>query len=325
MVLNAVNSLGITRTDTTSPGTVLAVSPDNTYVVISDPVRQVISLENSSGTVVSTYGASCTAPNCRAEFSPDSQTLYISAGNQILVWSTFTGWTQINPATSGGTSVTDVAVTVPSVGAYFAGPITTARSYCPISTQTGATTESNVFYPAADSSPAVTDRLAATNDGKHILGASITPAPTLSDLRVTIPTGACPTTGSLTFSSTLSTTLLSSITASSITGVWPTSDSSIAFITYSGSGGAIPAYVPASSGSGTLSYIKLSGNAVAPVSGVLSADNTTFYTGTTGDNLVHLINRSTLTDSSTLAPNLTNPSGAVVPVDLLVQKPRKTT
>jgi len=55
------------------------------------------------------------------------------------------------------------------------------------------------------------------------------------------------------------------------------------------------------------------------------------YAATSGDNLVHIINRSTLTDSSTLAPNLVaapNQSvsaGTVVPVNLLVQKPRKTT
>jgi hypothetical protein len=71
--------------------------------------------------------------------------------------------------------------------------------------------------------------------------------------------------------------------------------------------------------------VKLSGSATAPIAGVVSADNTTFYAGTTGDNLVHLINRSTLTDASTLAPNLTNAAGATVPVNLLVQKPRRTT
>jgi hypothetical protein len=53
--------------------------------------------------------------------------------------------------------------------------------------------------------------------------------------------------------------------------------------------------------------------------------------GTQTDNLVHLINRSTLSDSSTLAPNLTAAPGLTVtfgspvPVNLLVQKPRKTT
>jgi hypothetical protein len=105
----------------------------------------------------------------------------------------------------------------------------------------------------------------------------------------------------------------------------PTSDSSVAFITYTGSGGVLPAYAPAASGPGTTTYIKLSGTATAPIAGVISADNTTLYVGTSGDNLVHLINRSTLTDSSTLAPNLTSPTGTIVPVNLLVQKPRKTT
>ena len=56
-----------------------------------------------------------------------------------------------------------------------------------------------------------------------------------------------------------------------------------------------------------------------------SADNTTFYAGTSGDNLVHLIDRSSLTDTSTLTPNLTSPTGGTVSVNLMVQKPRKTT
>jgi hypothetical protein len=327
MVLNAVNTLSITRVDTSSPGTVLAVSPDGSTVVLSDPVKQITTLESSTGGIISTYGGVGT----RAEFTPDSQTLYVTAGNQLLVYSAYTGWTSITPATAGGTPVNDVAVTVPSVGAYFAGPTTTARGYCSISTPSSTPgNENNVFYPPADSSAAVTDRLAATNDGLHILGATVTPVPTLSDLHVTIPIGACPATGGLTFSSTFLTTPLSPITANpanggAITGVYPASDSSIAFITYNGSGGVLPAYAPAASGNGTTTYIKLSGTAVAPVSGALSADNTTFYTGTTGDNLVHLITRSNLTDSSTLAPNLTNPAGAVVPVDMIVQKPRRTT
>ena len=127
------------------------------------------------------------------------------------------------------------------------------------------------------------------------------------------------------YSSTLSTSVLSQISATSITGIWPTPDATLAFITYSGTGGVLPAYAPAASGSGQLNYIKLSGSATAPLSGVVSSDNSTFYTGTAGDNLVHIINRNTLTDSSTLAPNLTGPSGNAVPVDLLAQKPRKTT
>jgi hypothetical protein len=321
MVVNGIGALGITRTDIGSPGTILAVSPDGSIVVLSDPVKQITTLETSSGGTISTFGGVGT----HAEFAPDSQTVYITAGNQLLVYSAYTGWTNITPATSGGTPVTDVAITTPSVGAYFAGPITTARGYCPISTPTSPTTEANVFYPPADSSPSITDRIAATSDGLHVLGATATPAPTLSDLRVSIPIGACPAVGGLTFSNTLSTTVLSPVTATAITGVFPTSDSTLAFVTYTGSGGVLPAYAPVTSGPGTATYIKLSGTAIAPIAGVISADNSTFYAGTSGDNLVHLITRSTLTDTSTLAPNLTNPTGTVVPVDLLVQKPRKTT
>jgi hypothetical protein len=352
MVLNAVNTLAITRTDPTSPGTVLAVSPDGSTIVISDPVKQVTTLESSSGSAITTYGGVGT----RAAFSPDSQTAYITAGNQLLIYSDYTGWTSITPATAAGTPVTDVAVTVPAVGAYFAGPTTTARGYCPSSTATtvgGVVTETNVFYPPADSSPAIMDRIAATNDGLHILGATVTPTPTLNDLRVEIPAGnangpsvtvTCPvgtqttgsggttgTTGGLTFSNTKSTISLTPVAATAITGVLPTSDSTLAVVTYTGSGGVLPAYVPSPSGSGAISYIRLSGTATAPIAGVISADNSTIYVGTQTDNLVHLINRSTLSDSSTLAPNLTAApgltvtQGSTVPVNLLVQKPRKTT
>jgi hypothetical protein len=329
MVVTAVNTLSLSRTDIDSPGVVLAVSPDDGEIVISDPIKQITTIESTSGSVVSTYGGVAT----HAEFTPDDQTVYITAGNQLLIYSNYTGWTSITPATSGGTPVTDVAITVPGVGAYFAGPFTTARGYCSSSTSTGPTTESNVFYPIADTPSIVTDRIAATNDGLHILGANMSPAPTLSDLHVTIPIGACPAVGGLTFSSSApSTTLLSQVTATtvngiapSINGVLPTSDSTLAFVTYNGAGGVLPAYAPAASGSGSLTYIKLSGTAIAPVAGVISADNTTVYVGTSGDDLVHLINRGTLSDSSTLAPNLTGPNGAPVPVNLLAQKPRRTT
>jgi hypothetical protein len=337
MVLNAVNALSLSRADTSSPGTVLALSPNGSLLVISDPVHQVTTLESSSGSVISSYGGVAT----HAEFSPDSQTVYIAAGNQLLVYSLFTGWTNITPATP----VSDVAITVPSVGAYFAGPTTTARGYCPASTPTtvnGVTTETNIFYPPADFDSATTDRIAATNDGLHILGVTAaTSKPTLSDLRVTIPVGACTpattpltnttVTSGLSFSHTLSTAPLSPLTATAITGVLPASDSTIALITYTGSGGVLPAYAPSASGPGTTTYIKLSGTATAPIAGVISADNATIYAATSGDNLVHLISRSTLTDTSTLAPNLlaapnqSVPAGTVVPVNLLAQKPRSTT
>lgn len=352
MVVNAT-SLAITKQDTTVHGVVLSVSPDNSTVVISDPVRQQIYLYNSSGTVSTTYGGVGT----HAAWSPDSQTVYIAAGNQILVHSSFSGWKQLSPATSGGTAVNDVTVTVPAVGAYFSGPVTTARGYCSATTSDTSTappTVSNIFYPTADSVAALTDRLAATNDGFHILGANASAA-TLNDIQVNLaPVAAttngpgsltasggitCPTNGAdLTFSSVVAPIALTGIVPTAITGVLPTSDSKVAFVTYTGTGGVLPYYVPPTFGSGgntsgvgipgTYNTIPLTAPAIAPVAGIISADNTTLYVGTSGDALVHLINTGTFTDTKTIAPNLPSATGATgtfaIP-NLLVQRPRKTT
>ncbi|SFS20870.1 hypothetical protein SAMN05421771_3913 [Granulicella pectinivorans] len=318
MVYNAVSN-AVTREDTSSPGLVLAVSPDGNTVVITDPVRKVTTLETSAGAVITTYGASST----HAAWTPDSQTVYITAGSQLLVYSTQSGWHAIAPTTP----VLDVATTTPSVGAYFAGATTTARGYCPITTANGTTSTTNIFYPDAGVVGPITDRIAATNDGNHILGVTATTGtPQLTDFVVGIPFGSCPSTG-LNFTTTATNqAFLTGVTATAITGVVPSTDSSVAFITYTGTGGVLPSYIPAAPGPGTVGSVKLSGTAIAPVAGVFSSDNTTFYVGTSGDNLVHIINRTTMTDTKTIAPNLPILNGTTpVAPNLMVQRPRKTT
>jgi trimeric autotransporter adhesin len=346
ITLSAVNTLSVTRIDATSPGVMLAVSPDGSTLVLTDPLRQTVSLESSSGNLITTFGGVGT----HAVFAPDSQTVYITTGtvttpangttpaviapsDTVLVYSNFTGWSQV----TNSVPALDATVTVPAVGAYFAGSTTTARGYCAISTPTtvaGVTSVANAFYPPADTAPVPTDRIAATFNGLHILGATAAPKATLNDLLVKIPSNnttgapvsvACPLTGGLTFSNVPSTTVLSPVTATAITGVIPTTDSALAFVTYTGSGGVLPVYTPSASGPGTMTYVPLSGTATAPIIGTESADNSQFYVGTSGDNLVHVINRSTLTDSSTLAPNLPSVTGGIAPVNLIAQKPRKTT
>jgi hypothetical protein len=122
------------------------------------------------------------------------------------------------------------------------------------------------------------------------------------------------------------------VTATAITGVFPTSDSAIAFVTYQGSGAIVPTYIPQATGAGTLGSIALStalGTPIAPIVGVVSADNQTFFAGTTGDNAVHLITKQTdgtYKDTTTpLAPKLPDVNGNIVAPNLLVQKPRKAT
>ncbi len=127
----------------------LAVSPDGTSLIISDPRKQLIYLYASAGTIISTYGGVAT----HAQFTPDNQTVYITMGtvgannvvtptNQLLVHSNFTGWT----LTTLGAPASDVAITVPSVGAYLAGSPTTGRSYCASTTVYGNATQCDVDH-----------------------------------------------------------------------------------------------------------------------------------------------------------------------------------
>jgi hypothetical protein len=345
--------------DTTVTGQVLAISPDGTTLVISDPIRQLVYLySTASSGVLTQYGGVGTY----AAFTPDSSTVYITLGsynsstgvttpnNQLLVHSTFTGWY----STSSAQPTSNIALAVPSVGAFFAGSPTTARSYCPVTTTsttngaiTSSSTTSNTFYPDAQVTGPQTDQIATTNDGLHLLGATATPAPTFTDLLLStpavgkspaapgLPIGACPTTDltPVKFVATPTFTgALSGVTPTAITGVDPTSDSKIAFVTYTGSGGVLPTYMPQATGAGTLGSIALQkssfGTPVAPVIGVVSADNQTFYVGTSGDNVVHLITNGTngYQDTTTpIAPKLTDTNGNIVTPNLLVQKPRKAT
>ena len=353
MTFNAVSNT-LTNQDPSVTGTVLAVSPDGTLVVITDPIRNFVYLYNGGGTggIKTQFGGVAT----HAAFSPDSQTVYITLGdynastgaitpnNQLLVYSQFTGWYQ----TTSSQATTDVALGVPAVGAFFGGTPTTARSYCPVSTlagtqQTTSSTTTNVFYPDAGVLGPATSRLATTNDGLHVLGATATAFTDLALKTGTtpgLPIGDCPVippggavTPPVTFGTSVAFTgALPGVTATSVTGVFPTSDSTTAFVTYTGTGGVVPAYKPQLTGPGTLTSIPLStalGTPIAPVTGVVSADNQTFYAGTSGDNAVHLITKQpdgSYKDVTTpIAPKLPDVNGNIVAPNLLVQKPRKAT
>ena len=360
----------LTKQDTTVAGNVLAVSPDGTTLVITDPVRQLIYLYNATSGALS--APSQGGVGSHAQFSPDSQTVYITTGtvttpaspgtpatsttpaipptpavitpgNQLLIHSTFTGWT----TTIQAAPAADVAVTVPSVGAYLAGSNTTGLSYCNANVTTTGTPLANNFFPIADTTGVATDRVSATNNGLHILGATTT---NLVDLGFSqplapppaagAPQGGCPIpvpSNYFTPSRGSTTTApLSGITATTINGIVPTSDSSLAVVTYSGTGGVLPVYAPVASGAGAVTNVPLlqvTGQAAptAPVIGVISSDNSTIYVGTTGDNLVHLINRTTLTDDTTktIAPNLqqningVDQPNTIATPNLLVQHPKK--
>ena len=318
----------------TIPGIVLAVSPDGGTLVIADSTRNVTSLYSSSGGLESTYAGVGT----RAQWTPDSSTVYIAAGNTMLVHSSFSGWTStpVSPAYQ------DVAVTVPAYGAYFAaGTQVAGRTYCATSTGTAPSNPppavSNTFFPQTETELVPVQRLTATSDGAHVLGLGFAggTVPNLYDLAITPLTGAtdqrlvCTTaTGPVLLSSSPTAKPLNIPAASTFNTVVPALNSSLAFVTYSvpaGGTGALPYYVPAT---GALGSLTLNGTATAPLAGAFSSDSKTFYVGTSGDNALHLltINGTTVTDSSTITLNLQNVSGTgTAAPNLVVQRVKRAT
>jgi hypothetical protein len=325
----------------TIPGVVLAVSPDGGAVVVTDPARQTVSLVGN-GVVATSYG---NVVGSSAAWSPDSQTVYITTtSHTLLTHSAFNNWqvTNTNPIYS------DVTVTVPHIGAYFSGPVTEGRSYCATTTivtpgsNGNPPTTANEYYPLADSLAVPNDRLAATTDGKHILGATVAGGtPTLNDMSVTLPvTTPCPQPPSAVppdfFKSTNSPVAIPGITATRIDDIVPATNSTLAFVTYTGSSGILPEYIVPASGAGSIVKVQLgngSTTSTAPLSGVFSTDNLSFYVGDS-DGQVHIlsINGTTVTEKTGVGvgvlqpalPNATstgNPNAA--PVNLIAQHPKK--
>jgi hypothetical protein len=339
------------------PGVVLAVSPTGSTVVINDQLRQVIYLYSvSAGSFTSIGGVAF-----RAQYSPDGTTVYITGidpatgQNTLFVNGANTGWSQY-PLTNQPTyscqleaagTVTvptynpswdpycgpSLTITVPSVAAFLSGNSTAARSYCP-------NTNSNPpYYPPAGDVGVATQQLTATADGNHVLGAEGT---TFSDIWLTnldptsntqvpgVPVGACPAYSgpALTLNTAVNSGTLP-VSASEIDQVVSSPDSSVAFVTYTATtaSGVLPYYNPSASALafGTLGTVQLSSGAQAPIAGIFSPDGSIFFTSTSGDDLVHLVNTTTLTDTQTINPVLTNGTGIAVPAQFLAVKSRSTT
>jgi hypothetical protein len=357
----------LTKQDPNAPGVVLAVAPNDSTLLINDQLRNLFYIYTAGSGVSSTFGGL----GASAAWTPDSQTLYItdsaalggSHTDTLYVYTQNTGWTTYPlPATASLNGERSLAVTIPSVGAYFSGASTVAHTWCPIGTV--GDYNSMTFYPLSDTVAAQTDVLTATADGSHILGASALAGGSvqLADIGVVIPDGVdgeCTVqpTEDFTTSGTLNATVaVSQVSAAQINQVVastlpPTSTTTLgaglAFITYdpfnvNATGALLPYYLPASSGAGTVGYVTLSGtNVAAPLAGAFSPDNTLFFVSTEGDNLVHYIDVKTLTDKQQISPQLPactpvsaggtdagcayTGSGTIVPSTQIAVKPRQTT
>ena len=331
MALTTTND-ALIAPNTNVPGVVLAVSPDNKQVLINDQSRRVFYIYNASG---ATVASQFTGLGSAAEWTPDAKTLYITDSatlggnhtNTLYVFNANTGWTTYSLPGGG----TNLALTIPSVGAYVAGTTeTVAHTWCPAgNTNNYAGIQ---FYPVGDTVSTPTDVLTSTTDGQHMLGAAIAGGGTeLSDIKVSIPfnavsTGsggsassvnlpiACPQSGGTMSALEIThpfptTTTPVDVPATSLNQLVMSPASNLAFLTYDGTtpGGRLPYYLPGNGGApGSLNYIQLTGgNAViAPIAGAFSLDNQYFFVSTSGDALIHFVKTSNLQDTQQINPAL---------------------
>jgi len=336
----------VTKQDPSAPGVVLAVSPNNQSLLINDQVRQVFYIYSAAGSVTSTFGGMGSA----ASWTPDSKTLYITdskalGGNHsdnLYVFNANTGWTTYplaasdpnDPTTNPGAQ--NLAVTVPGVGAFLSGNSTVAHTWCPTGNIGSYATMTFYPQPPNDDVPALTDVLAATTDGDHILGAAFANnTATFSDISVKVPAGDCPAAEGnalqpLTIPYTLNPPQTLNINASAVNQVVTSpapvtqgnaaSQSNLSFITYTAGSaptGKLPYYTQTtgSPAAGTLGYLTLATAAngtapTAPIAGAFSPDDTLFFVSTSGDNMIHYIDTQkaltdpTHADTQQISPNL---------------------
>lgn len=346
MVYNTLTNT-LTKEDTSVPGVVLAVSPDDSTLVINDQLRKVIYLYSlSTGTTTSIGGVAT-----HAQFSPDGKTVYITGPDTLYVHNSNIGWSTY-PITAGqSTACTpslnntgtdpfcgrDLAITVPQIGPFVTGTSTSAYGFCPDTTVTPP-----VYYPQAASVPDETDHLAATANGDHMIGATTT---NLVDMwlysdsgqtQLGMPTGGCPqptptTSGPIKLYPYTVSTPFSGISPNQIDQVLTSPNSAEAFVTYQSNtpSGLLPSYDPSSSSNqpGTLTNVDLGSTAGDPIAGAFSPDGSIFFASTSGDDLIHMIDPSTLKPvtilgSTTLNPGLTNASQQAVPAQFIAVKSR---
>ena len=335
MVYTAVSNT-LSKQDPSAPGVVLAVAPDDSQLLINDQVRGIFYLYNASSGSYASFGGMGTS----AAWTPDVKTLYVTdsaavncaatgiAGHTdtMYVYNVNTGWTSYALPASTGTckstpvGVQNLAITVPSVGAFASGASTVDHTWCPTGTVANNASTITAFYPQVDSVAAQTDILAATTDGQHILGAAVTgTGVTLSDIGVAIPNTICPVTttspgvqtlGKLslapTVNATLPVTVNSTLANTVVNQVLTSPSSALAFLTYTNNGtttgATLPYYVPGKT-TPAISYLPLSGSSsiTAPLAGAFSPDNTLFFVSTAGDNKVHYISVPLVTSSPATA------------------------
>lgn len=379
LMVYSTASSSLTSQITGIPGVVLAVSPNNQQLLVNDQVRQLFYIYSVSGGSAITIGgmgnAAAWTPDSETLYITDSASLNNTAegvtghNDTLYVYNASTGWSiyntssgmpsspLLNPPLPPGvlppytppsalpgnvaisSTVQTPAIVVPSMGAFLRGEPTVDHTWCP--TGTVGNYASMAFYPepVGDSVNVESDALAATTDGKHILGAAATASGvTVNDIGVNIPTAnspagiltpiTCPlTTNASTGVQTLTalsanpapdatyTLNTAKVNAAAVNQVVPSPESNLAFITYTAdatnTSAELPFYVP---GTG-VGYVPLTtqtgGTApIAPLAGAFTPDDALFFVSTAGDNMIHyisvplVVSNPASADTQQISPNL---------------------
>lgn len=335
----------LSKVDTSVPGVVIAASPYNPTLVINDQIRKIIYLYSIGSGVSTSIGGIAT----HAEFSPNGKTVYITGPDMLYVHNVNTGWSKYPLNSTQSTACTpstdntgldpycgrDLAITVPQVGPFISGSTTNAYGFCPDTTVTPP-----VYYPQAASVAAQTDHLSATANGEHMIGATTTGLVDMwlysdaAQSKLGMPTGGCPqptptTSGPFHLYPYTLSVPFSGFSPSQIDQVLTSPNSLESFITYQSNSpnGILPAYDPSTTPNqqGTITNVQLSGNAGNPIAGAFSPDGSIFFTSTTGDDLIHMIDPSTMKDTGTLNPGLQDNNQQPVPAQFIAVKSRSTT
>ncbi len=297
MVLNvSANPVNVAQF-TSTPGKVLAVSPDGKKVIVSDTVdtpNQVFIFDTASHTNTSTFQISGATA---ADFSPDSLKAYIIAGSTLYIYSPLEALKTVALAAPAN----DVSFLANGAFAYIAG-----------GSPAGVTVRTNCanVQAATVNTPDPPDFIRSTIDGEHVVGVD---SPGLDIIDVTsAPVGCSPAVNN------------TSVTSYNLgqgsfvpTQLIMATDGSAAYLLTSN----LPNVLVFNIASRTSSAIQLSGNA-SPIRAALSPDGKTLYV-TGSDGLVHVLDMvggSEVQQVSFSEPFCDNVSFTCTP-DLIAVKP----
>jgi hypothetical protein len=297
MVLNASSTTSAVTSFPSTPGKVLAVSPDGTMAVVSDtkdtPVETF--LFNCSGSPCGNSSTSTVLPitgATAAAFSPDSLKAYIVAGSNLYVYSTQDALQTVPLAAPAS----DVAFLPNGMFGYLAGGSAAGVSFLPTCYDpTLASALGSVAVAGAH-------RILALPNG---LSGQIPPDVLAPSLLVVAPPNVqtvavgiagdngCPAPrGGLTVTNTVNPAINLGQGSFNPTQILISSDGASVYIVTSN----LSAIVVFNTASQTPSTMALSGNAI-PVSAALSPDNSRLYVGG-NDGLVHVLDTTTGLDTT---------------------------